>query len=80
MVYGLNGSKGKMTKKLTKRSFSCWTGAYAAGDQGYSKRTLPVTRPIIEHVVQEAIAGGVTEIISDEVKEAIENHFDVTRT
>ena len=35
-------------------------------------------RPIIEHVVQEAIAGGITEIIfvTRSGKEAIENHFD----
>jgi UTP--glucose-1-phosphate uridylyltransferase len=35
-------------------------------------------RPIIEHVVTEAIAGGVTEIIfvTRSGKEAIENHFD----
>jgi len=34
--------------------------------------------PIIEHVVQEAIAGGITEIIlvTRSGKEAIENHFD----
>lgn len=43
------------------------------------KELLPVyDRPIIEHVVQEAIAGGVTEIIlvTRSGKEAIENHFD----
>ena len=43
------------------------------------KELLPVyDRPIIEHVVKEAIAADITEIIlvtrSD--KEAIENHFD----
>ena len=44
------------------------------------KELLPVfDRPIIEHVVKEAIAGGVTEIIlvTRSGKEAIENHFDV---
>ena len=43
------------------------------------KELLPVyDRPIIEHVVQEAIAGGITEIIlvTRSGKEAIENHFD----
>ena len=43
------------------------------------KELLPVyDRPIIEHVVNEAIAGGVTEIIlvTRSGKEAIENHFD----
>ena len=43
------------------------------------KELLPVyDRPIIEHVVLEAIAGGVTEIIlvTRSGKEAIENHFD----
>jgi UTP--glucose-1-phosphate uridylyltransferase len=43
------------------------------------KELLPVyDRPIIEHVVTEAIAGGVTEIIfvTRSGKEAIENHFD----
>ena len=43
------------------------------------KELLPVyDRPIIEYVVNEAIAGGVTEIIlvTRSGKEAIENHFD----
>lgn len=43
------------------------------------KELLPVyDRPVIEHVVQEAIAGGVSEIIlvTRSGKEAIENHFD----
>lgn len=43
------------------------------------KELLPVfDRPIIEHVVKEAIAGGVTEIIfvTRSGKESIENHFD----
>lgn len=43
------------------------------------KELLPVyDRPIIEHVVREAITGGVTEIIlvTRSGKEAIENHFD----
>ena len=43
------------------------------------KELLPVyDRPIIEHVVKEAIAAGVTEIIlvTRSGKEAIENHFD----
>ena len=43
------------------------------------KELLPVyDRPIIEYVVKEAIAGGVTEIIlvTRSGKEAIENHFD----
>jgi UTP--glucose-1-phosphate uridylyltransferase len=43
------------------------------------KELLPVyDRPIIEHVVQEAVAGGITEIIlvTRSGKEAIENHFD----
>ena len=43
------------------------------------KELLPVyDRPIIEHVVNEAVAGGVTEIIlvTRSGKEAIENHFD----
>jgi UTP--glucose-1-phosphate uridylyltransferase len=36
-------------------------------------------RPIIEHVVKEAITAGITEIIliTRSGKEAIENHFDV---
>lgn len=43
------------------------------------KELLPVyDRPIIEYVVNEAIAGGITEIIlvTRSGKEAIENHFD----
>lgn len=43
------------------------------------KELLPVyDRPIIEHVVQEAISAGITEIIlvTRSGKEAIENHFD----
>jgi UTP--glucose-1-phosphate uridylyltransferase len=43
------------------------------------KELLPVfDRPIIEHVAQEAIAAGITEIIlvTRSGKEAIENHFD----
>lgn len=43
------------------------------------KELLPVyDRPIIEHVIKEAIAGGITEIIlvTRSGKEAIENHFD----
>jgi UTP--glucose-1-phosphate uridylyltransferase len=58
---------------------------------GLGTRMLPATkaipkelltvfdRPIIEHVVREAIAGGITEIIlvTRSGKEAIENHFDV---
>ena len=57
---------------------------------GLGTRMLPATkaipkelltvydRPIIQHVVQEAIAGGITEIIlvTRSGKEAIENHFD----
>lgn len=57
---------------------------------GLGTRMLPATkaipkelltvydRPIIEHVVQEAIAGGIAEIIfvTRSGKEAIENHFD----
>lgn len=57
---------------------------------GFGTRMLPVTkaipkellpvydRPIIDHVVQEAIEGGITEIIlvTRSGKEAIENHFD----
>jgi UTP--glucose-1-phosphate uridylyltransferase len=57
---------------------------------GLGTRMLPATkaipkelltiydRPIIEHIVQEAIAGGITEIIlvTRSGKEAIENHFD----
>ena len=43
------------------------------------KELLPVfDRPIIEHVVKEAISGGISEIIlvTRSGKEAIENHFD----
>ena len=43
------------------------------------KELLPVYDcPIIEHVVKEAIAAGITEIIlvTRSGKEAIENHFD----
>ncbi|MDP6968328.1 MAG: sugar phosphate nucleotidyltransferase, partial [Gammaproteobacteria bacterium] len=43
------------------------------------KELLPVyDRPIIQHVVEEAIAAGITEIIliTRSGKEAIENHFD----
>lgn len=43
------------------------------------KELLPVfDRPVIEHVVKEAISGGITEIIfvTRSGKEAIENHFD----
>ena len=43
------------------------------------KELLPVyDRPIIQHVVEEAIASGITEIIliTRSGKEAIENHFD----
>ena len=57
---------------------------------GLGTRMLPATkaipkelltiydRPIIEYVVKEAIAGGITEIIlvTRSGKEAIENHFD----
>ena len=44
------------------------------------KQLLPIyDRPIIEHVVNEAINSGITEIIfiTRSGKEAIENHFDV---
>jgi len=44
-----------------------------------SKELLPVyDRPIIEHVVKEPIAAGITEIIlvTRSGREAIENHFD----
>jgi UTP--glucose-1-phosphate uridylyltransferase len=44
------------------------------------KELLPIyDRPIIEHVVQEAISAGITEIIfiTRSGKEAIENHFDI---
>ena len=43
------------------------------------KELLPVfDRPIIEHVVREAVAGGIDEIVfvTRSGKEAIENHFD----
>ena len=43
------------------------------------KELLPIyDRPIIEHVVKEAIAAGISEIIlvTRSGKEAIENHFD----
>ena len=43
------------------------------------KELLPIyDRPLIEHVVKEAISGGVREIIfvTRSGKEAIENHFD----
>ena len=43
------------------------------------KELLPILdRPVIEHVVKEAIEGGITEIIfvTRSGKEAIENHFD----
>ena len=43
------------------------------------KKPLPVyDRPISEHVVKEAIAAGITEIIlvTRSGKEMIENHFD----
>lgn len=43
------------------------------------KELLPVyDRPIIEHVVREAVSGGIEEIIfiTRSGKEAIENHFD----
>ena len=44
------------------------------------KELIPIyDRPIIEHVVQEAISAGITEIIliTRSGKEAIENHFDM---
>ena len=44
------------------------------------KELLPIyDRPIIEHVVQEAVSAGFTEIIliTRSGKEAIENHFDM---
>jgi len=44
------------------------------------KELLPIyDRPIIEHVVKEAISAGITEIIfiTRSGKEAIENHFDM---
>ena len=47
--------------------------------KGILKELLPVyDRPIIEHVVKEAIASGITEIIlvTRSGKEAIENYFD----
>lgn len=43
------------------------------------KELMPVfDRPIIEHVVREAVAGGIDEIVfvTRSGKEAIENHFD----
>jgi len=43
------------------------------------KELLPVyDKPLIQHVVEEAIAGGISEIIlvTRSGKEAIENHFD----
>ena len=43
------------------------------------KELLPVfDRPIIEHVVREAVAGGIDEIVfvTRSGKDAIENHFD----
>lgn len=43
------------------------------------KELLPVTdKPVIQHVVEEAIAAGINEIIlvTRSGKEAIENHFD----
>ena len=43
------------------------------------KELLPIyDRPLIEHVVKEAIEGGIREIIlvTRSGKEAIENHFD----
>ena len=43
------------------------------------KELLPIyDRPLIEHVVKEAIDGGIREIIlvTRSGKEAIENHFD----
>ena len=43
------------------------------------KELLPIyDRPLIEHVVKEAIGGGIREIIfiTRSGKEAIENHFD----
>ena len=43
------------------------------------KELLPVfDRPIIEHVVREAVSGGINEIvlITRSGEEAIENHFD----
>ena len=43
------------------------------------KELLPVTdKPVIQHVVEEAIAAGISEIIlvTRSGKEAIENHFD----
>ena len=43
------------------------------------KELLPVyDRQIIEHVVKETVAGGITDIIivTRSGKEAIENHFD----
>ena len=43
------------------------------------KELLPVyDRPLIEHVVKEAISGGISEFIfvTRSGKEAIENHFD----
>lgn len=70
------------TKKLTKAIIPV---------AGLGTRMLPATkaipkellpiydRPIIEHVVQEAICAGITEIIfiTRSGKEAIENHFDM---
>ena len=43
------------------------------------KELLPIyDRPLIEHVVKEAVCGGIREIIliTRSGKEAIENHFD----
>jgi UTP--glucose-1-phosphate uridylyltransferase len=43
------------------------------------KELIPVfDRPIIEHVVREAVAGGIDEVVfvTRSGKEAIENHFD----
>ena len=78
---GQDDSKGKMAKKVNKAVIpvaGLGTRMLPA-TKAIPKELLPVyDRPIIEHVVQEAVSGGISEIIlvTRSGKEAIENHFD----
>ncbi len=52
-----------------------------AGDEKPSKEMLPlVDKPLIQYVVNECIAAGITEIVlvTHSSKNSIENHFDTS--
>ena len=50
-----------------------------AGDQGVPKEMLPVVdKPVIQYVVEEAVAAGIRDIlvITGRGKRSLEDHFD----